>query len=301
MRELQDPNTMVVAASWTFATLAAISLGLRIWCRMFRVGMLWWDDLVLGIAVVILKTLSSASHKHAFHSLGFVILLQAACISAMFHAGLTDQPIPYGRPVVLYLVSSVCAAVAAGLSKTAYMITLLRLTTEVWTRRLLYFFIASLNVVLWFSALACWAKLCEEGPSQFLGAAQTGGPYLPGRCWPGRYVTGAVTTSMGEDIPVYAGLMDLTLALFPWGILRNLHIHKRHKIGISTSMSVSAFAVGPLVMTMQSILAKMPEKNLSHTLAIRSILFIGGPAVTVIAQAVPVLRAFFTKYDLKRT
>ena len=35
--------------------------------------------------------------------------------------------------------------------------------------------------------------------------------------------------------------MDLTLALvFPWSIVRNLHMHKRHKIGISTSMSVGS-------------------------------------------------------------
>ncbi|KAK7966272.1 uncharacterized protein PG986_000549 [Apiospora aurea] len=237
MSDVPDPDIMVVAASWTFATLATISLGLRIWCRMYRVGTLWWDDLVLGLSV-------------------FVVILTAACITAMFRAGWSADPVPHGRPVVLFLAASSCAAVAAGLSKTAYMVTLLRLTTEPWTRRVLSFFVASLNVVLWFSALACWARLCEEGPSRVLGNAYTGGPCLPGQCWPERYVVGAITASL-----VYSGRMDLTLALFPWGIVRNLQMHKRHKIGISTSMSVSAlYARDQPVMYVNAIISPFSDQ-----------------------------------------
>ncbi|KAK8067305.1 hypothetical protein PG997_014052 [Apiospora hydei] len=187
MSEVPDPDIMVVAAAWTFAALAAISLGLRIWCRMFRVGMLWWDDLVLGISV-------------------FTIILTAACITAMFRAGWSADPVPHGRPVVLFLAASSCAAVAAGLSKTAYMVTLLRLTTEPWTRRVLSFFVASLNVVLWFSALACWARLCEEGPSRVLGNAYTGVPIF-------RVNVGRRDTWLERLLPPLVNLFSLCLRL----------------------------------------------------------------------------------------
>ncbi|KAK8038345.1 hypothetical protein PG994_015112 [Apiospora phragmitis] len=278
MGEVPDADVIVVAASWALAPLATISFGLRIWCRMFRVGVLWWDDLVLGISVL-------------------AIIMSAAFTTAMFRAGWSAEPVPHGRPVAFYLATGSCTAVAAGLGKTAYVMTLLRLTTEPWIRRVLCFFVVSLNMVLWLGALSSWARLCEESTSRLLGAAHSGGPYLPGRCWPQRYVVGAIAIAT-----VYTGMIDLTLALAPRGIVRNLHMHKRHKIGISTSMSVSALAIGPLVMVIQSLLAEMPENNLACTLARNPVHPLRGRARGYrLFPTIPVLRAFFSKYDLKRT
>ncbi|KAK7954153.1 hypothetical protein PG996_015038 [Apiospora saccharicola] len=270
-------DNIVIRASWTFAALATFSFGLRLWCRLYRVGSLWWDDLVLGISVL-------------------VIILGAVFVTAMFHAGWSLNPVPHGIPVVWFLAAGSCGAVAAGLTKTAYVVTLLRLTNEVWTQRLLWISIASRNLVLWLGAISGWARICEEGPTWMLGTASTGGRYLPGSCWPERHVVRITFMSS-----VYSGVMDITLALCPWAVVRNLHMHKRHKIGISTSMSLGARAIGPLVMTIQSFMEKVPKDNPAYSLALRSILILGGPSVTVFAQVIPVLRAIFAKYDLKRT
>ena len=113
----------------------------------------------------------------------------------MFRAGWSAEPVPHGRPVVFYQVSGSFGAIASGLSKTACVVTLLRLTTEAWTRQLLWILAASLNMVLWLGVLSSWARLCEGGPTWFLGAAYSGGPYLPGRCWPERYVFRAIAIS----------------------------------------------------------------------------------------------------------
>ncbi|KAK8017787.1 hypothetical protein PG993_014113 [Apiospora rasikravindrae] len=272
MDPVPKPDVTVIATSWTFAALGTIFFALRIWCRKYRVGILWWDDLVLGVSLIF-------------------VILSAAFTTAMFREGWSDTPVPRGRPVVFYLACGSCGAIAAAFGKTAYAMTLLRLTTDTWKRRLIWFFATSLNLVLWFGAVAVWCRFCEESP-RFL----SGGPYLPGRCWPEPFVVKVITFAT-----IYLGASHLILALFPWAIVHNLQMQKKHKLGISTSMSAGALTFGSNVVMLHSIFAilQTAEDNLTYSLAFHPVYFVGGPAISIIAQVVPVLRALFTNHDLK--
>lgn len=189
MEQVPKPDDVVITASWTFAALATISFGLRLWCRMYRFGTLWWDDLALGISVVTIIFLFSrpicapSSNRAPSSSLRasdkvvevylskylrkthiqLVILLSAVFSTAMFLTGWSTEPVPHGLPVAFYIASGSCGAIAAGLSKTAYMVTLLRLTTEAWTWQLLWIFVASLNLVLWLGVLSSWTISTQPG------------------------------------------------------------------------------------------------------------------------------------------
>lgn len=36
----------------------------------------------------------------------------------------------------------------------------------------------------------------------------------------------------------YSGVMDLVLAIIPWGIIMRLHMHTKEKIGVALAMSM---------------------------------------------------------------
>ncbi len=39
-------------------------------------------------------------------------------------------------------------------------------------------------------------------------------------------------------LTAYSGVMDLVLAIIPWGIIMQLHMHTEEKIGVALAMSM---------------------------------------------------------------
>ena len=40
------------------------------------------------------------------------------------------------------------------------------------------------------------------------------------------------------ELTAYSGVMDLVLAIIPWGIIMRLHMHTKEKIGVALAMSM---------------------------------------------------------------
>lgn len=61
-------------------------------------------------------------------------------------------------------------------------------------------------------------------------------------CWKRAQVTSGIRREGGltdRDLVIaYSGVMDLVLAIIPWGIIMRLHMHTKEKIGVALAMSM---------------------------------------------------------------
>lgn len=108
---------------------------------------------------------------------------------------------------------------------------------------------------------------------------------------------------------VYGGIIDILLALFPWLVLRNLLLDTREKIGLTVAMSLGALT--GVVVIMRVIFQFVQGDNdfgmppcpsvQAHPLTrpdfmvFMSIFNFLEPAVTIIAQAIPMFRVLLAR------
>ena len=133
---------------------------------------------------------------------------------------------------------------ALGWTKTAFAVTLLRLTTGM-TKSFLWFIIISVNITTIVSAAVPWIQ-CDP-------IAKTWVPDMPGACWAPKVGTKVWIGTAGPSVhvffsrvgmpsltlgPAYSALIDFTLAALPWTFLYNMLLRRREKAGILTAMSM---------------------------------------------------------------
>lgn len=109
---------------------------------------------------------------------------------------------------------------------------------------------------------------------------------------------------------VYGGIIDILLALFPWLVLRNLLLDTREKIGLTVAMSLGAltgvvvimrvifqfvqgdndFGMSPSPLSVIRCILTPPD-----FMVFMSIFNFLEPAVTIIAQAIPMFRVLLAR------
>lgn len=168
------------------------------------------------------------------------------------------------NPTALTLLLSSRATVtitATVWTKTAFAVTLLRLT-EGATKKLLWFIIVSMNILMGVSALVPWIQCIPLDK----GWIRT----LDGACWaPGVGTTVWIATG-GRICPylllaleqnqltaqsAYSAAMDFVLAAIPWTFLPSLQLIKREKFGIAVAMSMGLVSV-PLPLPIRRFASK---------------------------------------------
>lgn len=82
-----------------------------------------------------------------------------------------------------------CTLLGTTWSKTSFAITLLRITSSIWIRRLIWFIIVSVNLVLGFAAAVMWIQCWP--------VAKRWHANLPGSCWPNHVVQDYITFTAG--------------------------------------------------------------------------------------------------------
>ena len=204
-------GTVLISSQWSLASLAAVILALRLYVKIsFKKG-LWWDDWlliaswILCVAVCILTTILVKEYSMGHHTYDIVIPNLTTWINIL------DS-------------RAVCVITALAWTKTAFAVTLLRLTTGK-TKAFVWFLIITLNVTLAFGAMSPWIQ-CQP-------LAKRWHPELEGQCWPG---------STGINIFIATGalssLYDFILAFLPWTFLYSLTLKKKEKFGILVAMSM---------------------------------------------------------------
>lgn len=202
---IQRPNYGELArvAHSTCATVTTIFLLSRLWARKTQYKGLWWDDYFLIAAWACLLTGNGAAASAP--GFGFNIL-----------AGTADGWRMVFTSVTFFYVGG-------ALAKTAFSLTLMRLSSE-GTRIILGAVIAVTCVFGIAQSIFTWIKICDTT------AVDTG---LEGRCV-------AIDTLVWVHVGCSAFTIcsDLVLAYLPWRIVSKLHIPGKEKRAVGTSMSL---------------------------------------------------------------
>jgi len=131
------------------------------------------------------------------------------------------------------IVAGFFLILAAAWSKTSFALTLLRIS-EGWPRKLVLFVIWTTNIAIGVSAIAQWAQCWPL-------ARLWEGEGLDGQCLPLDLINGYNMFVSG-----YSGLMDISLALLPWVIVRPFDklapsgsTRRKEKFGIVVAMGMA--------------------------------------------------------------
>ncbi|KAK3950633.1 hypothetical protein QBC32DRAFT_375912 [Pseudoneurospora amorphoporcata] len=188
--------TQVNFSCWFLTALAALFLGLRIYCKRYRVRGLWWDDHVLIISWISLAT--STSFIHYSTTLGFGLP------TSLFNP--TQSAPVLNHYLLITNMAGTFSILAALWSKTSFAITVLRISQDTWVRLLIWLIILSVNLSLGVAVALTWGQ-CDPIPKIWQ-------PDLPGHC-----MDKQIQIHYNMFTAVYSGAMDMVLAVLPWHII----------------------------------------------------------------------------------
>ena len=201
----------LVASIWTLIAVSAIFLGLRVYCRLSRARSLWWDDhlliaswlLIMGGDII--TTWMVAACDFGVHSWDF---------------DFTN----FDKMSLPLLVRATFSITALAWSKTAFGITLLRLT-DGWTKRIVWFLIVTINISLGLTAMLPWLSCTPIRAAWTFNEPNK-------KCW-----DQSVMLNYNIFSGAYSAAADVALALLPWSFLRTLQMKRKEKIGAGIAMS----------------------------------------------------------------
>ncbi|KAI5924821.1 hypothetical protein F4810DRAFT_719032 [Camillea tinctor] len=200
-----SPEKEVNAGLWSLFAGAAVFLGIRLWCKLTRRNGLWWDDYILILAWAnLLATDSVITHEMAT---GYVTKTWN------------------DRMLILISVSSCGTLLGQAWSKSAFAVSLLRITNR-WQQGILWFCIVTLNLVAIVKIFLSWAKYCDQRLYQNYWRMQ-------GFC-----VDYYFTQRFKVFGNVYNIVMDFVLAIFPWLVVWKLKMSSWEKVGLCWTMSL---------------------------------------------------------------
>lgn len=149
------------------------------------------------------------------------------------------QDLQFGASTVLYL------ALAA--SKSAFMITLLRLATTRSLRVMLWALLVTFSAASTVMGIITWLDICEA-PHDMIPVS--------GVC-----VSFNVLRWVHTGYAIFIVVLDIFLACIPWSVISNVFLPKQEKLGVGVSMSLvglAGLACIARVVTMASLPAAAP-------------------------------------------
>ncbi|KAK3985074.1 hypothetical protein QBC44DRAFT_275969 [Cladorrhinum sp. PSN332] len=250
----------VIGVGWMLWCVSSAFLALRLYCRVLKRQSLWWDDAFL-IGAMICMT------------------VEVCLLTYMTTYGYGKHIWDFDLNNMQYLmipvnISGTMSIVSTVWSKTSFGITLLHLTNG-WLKRITWFCIISMNIVMGLSALFAWVQ-CKP-------VTKVWDLTVAGECW-----DPTVLPHYNMFAGAWSALMDIILALLPWKFLWGLQMKTSEKIGVGFAMSMGIFAGATAI-----IKTTMIPKMLSHDFADGIDLWIWNiaeAAVTVVAASIPMLR-----------
>lgn len=199
-----DPTVRLNIGIWTLFAGATVFLALRIWIKITRRHGLWWDDRILLIS--------------------WVILFANDIIISIEYATGYVQHKWNDRMHILISISSCGTLIGQALTKTAFAVTLLKLTKN-WLKWILWYIIISMNAYMIAKVILQWAKVC--------GNSSYDVHYRLDFCLDSKF-----REDFKEGGNVYNVIMDFILATFPWIITWKLDMRRVEKIGLCVAMSL---------------------------------------------------------------
>ncbi|KAI1841433.1 hypothetical protein JX266_012362 [Neoarthrinium moseri] len=257
---MSNAELPVQVGLWVMVGFTVLFLSLRIYSKLSRHRALWWDDYALVAAWVMVVIGSGFISAFAAPSSGIVTASS-------------------DRVLLLFNICSMFCALASAWSKSAFALTLTRLTERAGTI-FLWFIIATVNIAYTVFSISAWGRPCVVQSNSHM--------YLAGACW-----SPTAKIAVPLAVVLYSSLMDFTLALFPWKILWHTDMKNREKVGLGIAMSFGVLAGIIAVKRAVNMLGVDPVANGSyyHGRVIQCIWNVAEPCVTIVAQCIPTLRA----------
>ncbi|KAK2784785.1 hypothetical protein FQN52_008870 [Onygenales sp. PD_12] len=245
-------------AVWILTAASAAFLFVRLYCRM-HFSHVWWDDFVLTTSWLIL-------------------LVAGALVSSTIRIGYDsdDDKRTFFR---YHHTFTTMTAIAISWTKVSFAITLSRIVHSRLLNYLLWATIATANIVIILAILSIWIPACGDDVAVFRPVHNI--------CWELR-----VTQYLGGTSIVYGGVIDILLALCPWFVIRKVLLQTREKIGLTIAMSLGALT--GVIVILRAFFQFIPMGNRYHFMIFMSIFNFMEPAVSIIAQAIPMFRVLFT-------
>ena len=169
--------------------------------------------------------------------LQFSLVLSSAFMSACVHFGLGKHGrfiSPDDLPSLLFFsyLAGFFTILSATWTKSSFAITLLSIS-EGWTRRVVWFMLVSVNLVLGLIALLQWVRCWPVETLWDVGVGVTG------HCW----FSFAQLRTYNTVSAVYSGTADIAFAVLPWKIIWHAKICKNEKFGALFAMSIGVLYV----------------------------------------------------------
>ncbi|KAK4154612.1 hypothetical protein C8A00DRAFT_42613 [Chaetomidium leptoderma] len=266
-----DRGPVVLATHWFLTILATIFLALRLYCKRITRLSLWWDDCILIAAwFAILGT----------DSLTTVLVTEFKLGRHSWDLEISNL----SKFIIIISSRATLTITSMGWTKTAFAVTLLRLTTGK-TKIFVWFIIISLNITTAVSAAVPWIQ-CEQLEKNWDSSAT-------GSCWaPG------VGTKVWIGLGAYSALMDFTLAALPWTFLYHMRLKKSERVGIMVAMSMGILA-GAVAIAKCVALPRLGAGDQYNEIEL-FIWDVTESAVTMMAACIPTLRVLVRRIKPSR-
>ncbi|KAF1927660.1 uncharacterized protein M421DRAFT_64860 [Didymella exigua CBS 183.55] len=199
-----NPEVPLNIGLWSLYAGATFFLALRVWIKVTRRHGLWWDDWILLVTWIILSINNSLITIE--YATGYVV-------------DKWDD-----RMQILINITSCGTLMGQALSKTAFAVTLLKLTKG-WPQWILWFCIVTMNAYMITKVFFQWARIIDK-PSYDVWYRLN------------FHLDWTFRERFKEGGNVYNIIMDFVMATFPWLITWKLDMRKVEKVGLCLTMSL---------------------------------------------------------------
>ncbi|KAF1359681.1 hypothetical protein EJ07DRAFT_118704 [Lizonia empirigonia] len=252
-----NPEVPLNIGLWTLYAGATVFLALRVRIKITRRHGLWWDDWILLVTWIVLTVNN------------IIITIEYA----------TDYVVPKwdDRMQILINVTSCGTLIGQALSKTAFAVTLLKLTKG-WPQWILWFCIVTMNAYMITKCIFQWAKITDKKSYDVWYRLNF-------------YLSWNFREHFKEGGNVYNIIMDFVMATFPWFITWNLDMRKVEKIGLCLTMSLGMIvAIIAAIRTGWKYDGNPKDEWYFWRNAHSNIWYSSEVVGTIIVQCIPVLR-----------
>ncbi|KAF5669975.1 hypothetical protein FHETE_4658 [Fusarium heterosporum] len=178
---------------------------------------------------------------------------------------------------ILINISSCGTLIGQALTKTAFAVTLLRMSNN-WQKWVLWFCIATMNAYMIVKVVIQWAKVC--------GSDSYDNWYRLDFCLEKKF-----RNEFKEGGNIYNIIMDFVFASFPWLITRTLEMRRAEKVGLCLTMSL-----GMIVAIVSAIRVGWKDQGNGRDMyyiwrnGMSQVWYSSEVAGTIMVQCIPILR-----------
>ncbi|KAF2106190.1 hypothetical protein BDV96DRAFT_508269 [Lophiotrema nucula] len=257
-----NPSKELNAGLWSLFAGATVLLGLRVWVKLTRRHGLWYDDYILIAS-------------------WFVLMANDALISYEYsHGYVTQNGATWDDKMhILINISSCGTLIGQAWSKTAFGVTLLKLTNR-WQQYFIWFCIITMNAYMVAKCVLQWAKICGKKDYEVW--------YRLDVCLNSKF-----RDDFKEGGQIYNIIMDFIFAVFPWLITWKLDMRKNEKIGLCVTMSLGMIvAIETAVRVSWKDEGNKRDPYYYWRNGVSNVWYSSEVAGTIMVQCIPVLRPF---------